>query len=155
MARIATGLAASRSGPAEETTGSLGWQVKLADLHHKIYHNVFMAIAGCDARITMQIGWLDPGKFAKIALNTERVVKIDNFYCVFQVTDSHFIAAGTALSRSSDAGRALHQYDAAQRNADQTGEGALVMSIAGQIAVEEPAAGDSLDHAGRGLSRQE
>jgi hypothetical protein len=41
-----------------------------------------------------QIGWLDPGKFAAIALNTERVVKVDNFYCVFRVTDSHFIAPG-------------------------------------------------------------
>jgi EAL domain-containing protein (putative c-di-GMP-specific phosphodiesterase class I) len=42
----------------------------------------------------MQIGWLDPGKFAKIALNTERVVKIDQFYLVFQVTDSHLVAPG-------------------------------------------------------------
>ena len=53
-----------------------GWQVKLADLHHKIYPNLFL-------------GSPDPS-----ALNTERVVKVDNFYCVFRVTDSHFIAPG-------------------------------------------------------------
>jgi len=69
------------------------WQVKLADLHHRIYPNVFMATPDPTEDRT-QIGWLDPGKFAKIALNSERVVKVDNFYCVFQVTDSHFAAPG-------------------------------------------------------------
>jgi len=38
-----------------------------------------------------QIGWLDPGKFAKIPLTTERVIKVDGFYCVVQVKDYHFI----------------------------------------------------------------
>ena len=69
------------------------WQVRLADLHHKIYPNVFLGSPDPSEDHT-QIGWLDPGKFARIALNTERVVKVDNFYCVFQVTDSHFIAPG-------------------------------------------------------------
>jgi hypothetical protein len=69
------------------------WQVRLADLRHKIYPNVFMKTPDATEDRT-QIGWLDPNKFAKIALNTERVVKVDNFFCVFQVTDSHFIAPG-------------------------------------------------------------
>ena len=69
------------------------WQVKLADLHHRIYPDVFRNTPDPTEDHT-QIGWLDPGKFAKIALNTERVVKVDNFYCVFRVTDSHFASPG-------------------------------------------------------------
>jgi hypothetical protein len=67
--------------------------VKLADLHHKIYPDVLISSPD-PSEDHKQIGWLDPGKFAAIALNTERVVKVDNFYCVFRVTDSHFIAPG-------------------------------------------------------------
>jgi hypothetical protein len=70
-----------------------GWQVKLADQQHKIYPNLLMNTPN-PAEDHTQIGWLDPNKFAKIALTTERVVKVDNFYCVFQVTDSHFVAPG-------------------------------------------------------------
>jgi hypothetical protein len=70
-----------------------GWQVTLADLHHKIYPDVFLRSPDPSEDHT-QIGWLDPGKFSKIALTTERVVKVDNFYCVFRVTDSHFVAPG-------------------------------------------------------------
>lgn len=69
------------------------WQVKLADLQHRIYPDVFMPTPDPTEDHT-QIGWLNPGKFAKIGLNTERVVKVDNFYCVFRVTDSHFVAPG-------------------------------------------------------------
>jgi len=80
-----------RAGPGDDRI--TGWQVKLADLQHRIYPNVLMGTPNPTEDHT-QIGWLDPNKFAKIALNTERVVKVDNFYCVFQVTDSHFIAPG-------------------------------------------------------------
>jgi hypothetical protein len=79
------------AGPGDDRI--TGWQVKLADLHHKIYSNVLMNTPDPTEDHT-QIGWLDPNKFAKIALNTERVVKVDSFYCVFQVTDSHFVAPG-------------------------------------------------------------
>jgi hypothetical protein len=71
----------------------IAWQVKLADKQHKIYGNVLMGSPDPTQDRT-QIGWLDPGKFAKISLTTERVVKVDNFYCVFQVTDSHFVVPG-------------------------------------------------------------
>jgi hypothetical protein len=71
----------------------IAWQVTLADKQHRIYGNVLMASPDPTQDRT-QVGWLDPGKFAKIALTTERVVKVDHFYCVFQVTDSHFVAPG-------------------------------------------------------------
>lgn len=77
-----------RSSPGDRRI--VGWQIKLADLNHKIYSNVLL-ISPDAAQDQTQIGWLDPGKFAKIALTRERVVKVDSFYCVFQVTDSHFV----------------------------------------------------------------
>jgi hypothetical protein len=89
--RYSFGCVPQRAGPGDDRITA--WQVKLADLHHRIYPNVFLRTPDPTEDHT-QIGWLDPGKFAKIALNTERVVKVDNFYCVFQVTDSHFVAPG-------------------------------------------------------------
>jgi hypothetical protein len=80
-----------RVGPEDDRI--IAWQVKLADLNHKIYGNVLMPTPDPTEDRT-QIGWLDPGKFAKIALKTERVVKVDHFYVVFRVTDSHFVAPG-------------------------------------------------------------
>ena len=68
----------------------IGWQVRLVDLHHKLYSNVLMSTPDA-TRDQTQVGWLDPGKFAKILLTTERVVKVDGFYCVVQVKDRHFI----------------------------------------------------------------
>ena len=66
------------------------WQVRLADLHHKIYANVLMPTAD-SSEDKAQIGWLDPGKFAKIPITRERVVKVDSFYCDFQVMDYRFV----------------------------------------------------------------
>ena len=80
-----------RVGPGDDRI--IAWQMRLADLSHKIYGNVLMSTPDA-SEDRMQIGWLDPGKFAKIALNTERVVKIDQFYLVFQVTDSRLVAPG-------------------------------------------------------------
>jgi hypothetical protein len=68
----------------------IGWQVRMVDLHHKMYNNVLLTSPDVTQDRT-QIGWLDPGKFAKIPLTSERVVKIDNFYCVVQVKDFHFV----------------------------------------------------------------
>jgi hypothetical protein len=67
----------------------LSWQVRLLDLHHKLYNNVLLTTPDV-TEDKMQVGWLDPTKFAKIPLTTERVVKIDNFYCVIHVKDYHF-----------------------------------------------------------------
>jgi hypothetical protein len=89
--RYSFGCVPQRAGPGDERI--ISWQVKLADLRHRIYPNVFMGTPDPSEDRT-QIGWLDPGKFAKIALNTERVVKVDSFYCVFRVTDAHFVAPG-------------------------------------------------------------
>ena len=41
------------------------WEIRLADLHHKIYPNV-LPLPSIPPQDATQIGWLDPGKFAKI-----------------------------------------------------------------------------------------
>lgn len=74
----------------EEDNRILGWHLRLADLRHKIYSNVLMSSPDAAAD-KAQIGWLDPSMFAKIPLTTERVIKIDNFYCVIQVKDHRFV----------------------------------------------------------------
>ena len=89
--RYSFGCVPQRVGPGDDRI--IAWQVRLADKQHKIYPNVLLSAPDPTQEHT-QIGWLDPGKFAKIALTTERVVKVDHFYCVFQVTDSHFVAPG-------------------------------------------------------------
>jgi len=78
--------------PQRAATGDdriVGWQVRLADLRHKMYENVLMPVTDPSQDAT-QIGWLDPGKFAKIPITRERVIKVDSFYCVVQVKDYHF-----------------------------------------------------------------
>ena len=69
----------------------ISWQIRLADLHYKIYTNVLASAVDLTQRQT-QVGWLDPGRFAKIPITRERVVKVDGFYCVLQVKDYHFVS---------------------------------------------------------------
>jgi hypothetical protein len=68
----------------------ISWQLRLADLRHKMYANVLMPTAD-PSEDTTQVGWLNPDKFAKIPITRERVVKIDGFYCAFQVKDYRFV----------------------------------------------------------------
>ena len=68
----------------------ISWQIRLADLHYKIYTNM-LASAVDPTQDQTQVGWLDPGRSAKIPITRERVVKVDGFYCVMQVKDHHFV----------------------------------------------------------------
>jgi len=85
-------------GCSPETVGqgdqrTLGWHVRLEDLKHRIYPNVLMTTPD-PMQDKTQMGWLDPGKFAKIPLGMERVVKVEQFYCAFRVRDAHFAVQG-------------------------------------------------------------
>jgi hypothetical protein len=71
----------------------VSWQVRVADLRHKIYTNV-LASAVDPTEDRTQVGWLDPGKFARIPITRERIVKVDGFYCALQVKDYHFVNPG-------------------------------------------------------------
>jgi hypothetical protein len=68
----------------------VSWQLRLADLHYRIYTNA-LASAVDPTQDPAQVGWLDPGKFAKIPITRERVVKVDGFYFVLQVEDYYFV----------------------------------------------------------------
>jgi hypothetical protein len=77
--------------PASENDQRIvSWQVRLADLHHKMYANL-LASALDPTEDKTQVGWLDPAKFARIPITRERVVKVDGFYCTLQVKDYHFV----------------------------------------------------------------
>lgn len=65
-------------------TKILGWFVRLADGHHRIYDSVLPASPDL-ARDTQQVWWLDARPYAKIPLQTQRVFKVEQFYCVIQV----------------------------------------------------------------------
>ena len=64
----------------------VGWFVRLADLHHKIYDNV-LPLSPDLTRDTLQLWWLDAKPYAKTVLKAQRVFKVEQFYCVIQVKD--------------------------------------------------------------------
>lgn len=67
----------------------LGWHIRLVDMHHKIYDDLLLSDPN-PAEDKVQVGWLDPGPFAKIGLKAARVIRVDGFYCWMQVQDAHF-----------------------------------------------------------------
>jgi hypothetical protein len=67
-------------------TRILGWFVRLADIHHKIYDSVLPTSPDL-ARDQAQAWWLDARQFSKVPLQARRVFKVEQFYCVVQVKD--------------------------------------------------------------------
>lgn len=67
-------------------TKVLGWFVRLVDLHHKIYDSVLPTSPDL-ARDTQQVWWLDGRPYSKIPLQTARVFKVEQFYCVVRVKE--------------------------------------------------------------------
>ena len=78
--------------PAGDTK-ILGWFVRLADAHHKIYDSV-LPVSQDLARDPQQIWWLDARQYSKTPLLAQRVFKVEQFYCVIQVTDAKRLAPG-------------------------------------------------------------
>jgi hypothetical protein len=77
--------------PAGDTK-ILGWFVRLADAHHKIYDSVLPC-----RRIWLairRIWWLDARQYSKTPLLAQRVFKVEQFYCVIQVKDAKRLAPG-------------------------------------------------------------
>jgi hypothetical protein len=67
-------------------TRILGWFVRLADGHHKIYDNI-LPVSPDLTRDSQQLWWLDGKPYAKTLLQTQRIFKVEQFYCVIQVKD--------------------------------------------------------------------
>jgi hypothetical protein len=66
------------------------WEAKLADLQHRTYANLLMASQIPSDDPVNNAWWLDPGKFARVPVLTERVIKVDGFYAVLKVMAYHF-----------------------------------------------------------------
>ncbi len=68
----------------------VSWEEKLADLQHRTYANVLMASQIPRDDPVNNAWWLDPGKFARVPVLTERIIKVDGFYVVLKVMAYHF-----------------------------------------------------------------
>jgi len=68
----------------------VSWEEKLADLQHRTYANVLMASQIPRDDPVNNAWWLDPGKFARVPVLTERIIKVDGFYVVLKVMAFHF-----------------------------------------------------------------
>jgi hypothetical protein len=67
-------------------TKIVGWFVRLADGRHKIYDSI-LPVSPDVSQDTQQLWWLDAKAYAKTLLQTRRVFKVEQFYCVIQVKD--------------------------------------------------------------------
>ena len=82
-------------------TKVVGWFVRLADLHHKIYDSV-LPTSPDSMRDTTQVWWLDGRPYAKLPLKAARVFKVESFYCVVQVKDAKRLSAEKAYLSELD-----------------------------------------------------
>lgn len=82
-------------------TNILGWFVRLADAHHKIYDSV-LPMSPDLARDPLQFWWLDGRQYSKTPLLTQRVFKVEQFYCVIQVKDAKRLVPGQAYMNQMD-----------------------------------------------------
>ena len=76
-------------GP-EGDTEITSWQVKLADLHHTIYDNILLTTQEPSPDPRDALWRLEPTSFASVPVNVRRIIKVDSFYVVVQVTAYHF-----------------------------------------------------------------
>lgn len=67
-------------------TKIVGWFVRLADGHHRIYDNILPTSPDL-SRDTTQLWWIDAKPYSKTLLQARRVFKVEQFYCVIQVKD--------------------------------------------------------------------
>jgi hypothetical protein len=78
----------------EGDTKVTSWQVKLADLRHTIYENVLVASLNPsdDPKNdpTNSLWRLDPSINAAVPADAKRIIKVESFYVVLQVTAYHF-----------------------------------------------------------------
>ena len=64
----------------------VAWNAALADLRHPIYKNVLFPSVD-SSQDTVKAWWFNPSPYAAVNLRTPRVVRVEKFYCLFQVTD--------------------------------------------------------------------
>jgi len=67
-------------------TRILGWFVRLADGHHRIYDSI-LPVSPDISQDSQQFWWLDAKPYSKTLLQAQRIFKVEQFYCVIQVKD--------------------------------------------------------------------
>lgn len=82
-------------------TKVVGWFVRLADLRHKIYESV-LPTSPDPTRDTTLVWWLDGRQFSKIPLQTTRIFKVEQFYCVIQVKSARKLSIGQPYLQQMD-----------------------------------------------------
>ena len=82
-------LTLTPEGP-EGDTRITAWRVKLRDLRHVIYSNVLLADQQPSEDPKNNLWWLTPNPFAPVPIKAKRIVKVDEFYVVMEVTNLHF-----------------------------------------------------------------
>jgi hypothetical protein len=80
-------------GP-EGDTSITTWQVKLADLQHRMYDNVLLASPNPANDSTNErqnsLSRLDPSPFGAVPVSAKRIIKVESFYVILQVKAYHF-----------------------------------------------------------------
>ena len=88
-------------GPERESNITM-WQVKLTDLHRKMYDNLLLTSPtpfedpnsdpNDDPTVDPRnLLWrLNPSRFSRVPLSAERIIKVESFYVVLRVKAHHF-----------------------------------------------------------------
>ena len=98
LARYHFSLEPHRVGEGDE--GILSWRVLLVDSRRRYLGNVLVATkppALLSDGPQDRAWWLDPNPYATVPLLAKRVFKVEDFYCVVQVRDHHFLFLGRPL----------------------------------------------------------
>ena len=82
-------LTITPEGPGGDTQIT-AWRMKLRDLHHPIYSNILLADQQPSSEAKNNLWWLTPNPFAPVPIRARRIMKVDGFYVVMQVTNLHF-----------------------------------------------------------------
>jgi hypothetical protein len=76
-------------GPQGDTKIT-SWKAGLTDLHHAIYSNILVAAQDESLDPSINLSWLNPGKYSQVPVKARRIIKVDSFYVALQVNAYHF-----------------------------------------------------------------
>ncbi|HKI00288.1 MAG TPA: hypothetical protein VJ999_14390 [Candidatus Sulfotelmatobacter sp.] len=82
-------LTITSQGPVGDTKIT-SWRVRLRDLHHSMYNNILLASQEPSPDPKNNLWWLNPDRFGPVPVKAKRIIKVDGFYVVIQITGLHF-----------------------------------------------------------------
>jgi hypothetical protein len=89
--RFKLSFAPIRVGPGDERL--LSWRVTLVDTRHPVYGDLLLPSRNPDLNegAAAHAERLDANPYAQVPLTAERVIKVDQFYCVLKVQNYHLL----------------------------------------------------------------